>query len=109
VAVVNPVLEWESGELETAEEACLSLPGVAMDVERPLHVRISARDEHGEAITIEGSGLEARVIQHEMDHLNGILILDRTTREHRKEALRALREGGTWSPPVPEELEPSTA
>jgi peptide deformylase len=108
VAVVNPELEWASDELETAEEACLSLPGVAMDVERPLHVRIGARNEHGEPITVEASGLEARVIQHEMDHLDGILILDRTSRAHRKEALRALREGGTWSPPS-EELEPSTA
>jgi peptide deformylase len=110
VAVVNPAIEWKSEELETAEEACLSLPGVAMDVERPLHVRVRAQDEHGEPITIEASGLESRVIQHEMDHLDGVLILDRTSRAHRKEALRALREGGTWSPPTAdEELEPSTA
>jgi peptide deformylase len=109
VAVVNPVLEWSSDEQESAEEACLSLPGVAMDVERALHVRVGARDEQGEEITIEASGLEARVLQHEMDHLDGVLILDRTARDQRKEALRALREGGTWSPPAPEELEPSTA
>jgi peptide deformylase len=109
VAVVNPKIEWKSDELETAEEACLSLPGVAMDVERPLHIRIRAQDEHGEPMTIEASGLESRVIQHEMDHLDGVLILERTSRAHRKEALRALREGGTWSPPSAEELEPSTA
>jgi peptide deformylase len=109
VAVVNPELEWASAEQETAEEACLSIPGVAVDVERPLHVRVSARDEAGNAILIEASGLDARVIQHEMDHLDGILILDRTTREQRKEALRALREGsGRW--PAPDEaLEPSPA
>ncbi len=58
-----------------------------------MHVRVSARDERGEPITIEASGLEARVIQHEMDHLDGVLILDRTTRDQRKEALRVLRGG----------------
>jgi peptide deformylase len=93
VAVVNPQLEWASEEQEPAEEGCLSLPGVAVDVDRPIHVRVNARDERGEAILLEASGLEARVIQHEMDHLDGILILDRTTREQRKEALRVLREG----------------
>jgi peptide deformylase len=92
VAVVNPRLEWSSQDEETAEEGCLSLPRVTVDVERPLHVRVSARDERGEGITIEASGLEARVIQHEMDHLDGVLILDRTTREQRKEAMRTLRE-----------------
>ena len=93
VAVVNPRLEWSSQEQEVAEEGCLSLPGVIVDVERPLHVRVNAQDEHGDAIRLEASGLEARVIQHEMDHLDGVLILDRTSREERKEALRILREG----------------
>jgi peptide deformylase len=93
VAVVNPRLEWVSQEQEVGEEGCLSLPGVVVDVERPLHVRVKARDEHGDAILLEASGLEARVIQHEMDHLDGTLILDRTSREQRKEALRILREG----------------
>ncbi len=59
-----------------------------VDVERPVHVRVRAQDEHGDAITIEASGLEARVIQHEMDHLDGVLILDRTSRDQRKEAMR---------------------
>jgi peptide deformylase len=94
VPVVNPRLEWSSDQQEEAEEGCLSLPGVAIDVERPLHVRIRAQDQSGEEILIEASGLEARVLQHEMDHLDGILILDRTSKEQRKEALRILREGG---------------
>ena len=98
VAVINPAIEWESDELETAEEACLSLPGVAMDVERPLHVRVRAQDEHGEPITIEASGLESRVIQHEMDHLDGVLILDRTSRDQRKQAMRTLREEAKAAP-----------
>jgi peptide deformylase len=93
IAVVNPRLEWASREQEDMEEGCLSLPGVAVDVERPIHVRVKASDPSGEGILLEASGLEARVIQHEMDHLDGILILDRTTREQRKEALRILREG----------------
>jgi peptide deformylase len=91
-ALINPVLEWSSKENELYEEGCLSLPRVHVDVERPIHVRVSARDEWGEPITIEASGLEARVIQHEMDHLDGVLILDRASREQRKEAMRALRE-----------------
>jgi peptide deformylase len=74
------------------EEGCLSLPGVHVDVERPVNVRVRARDPHGEPIVVEASGLEARVIQHEMDHLDGVLILDRTPRDQRKEAMRVLRE-----------------
>jgi peptide deformylase len=93
VAVVNPELEWSSQDEDVAEEGCLSLPRVTVDVERPVHVRVSARDESGAPITIEASGLDARVIQHEMDHLDGVLILDRATREQRKEALRVLRGG----------------
>jgi peptide deformylase len=93
VPVVNPVLEWSSDEQEIAEEGCLSLPGIAVDVERPIHARIHAQDERGEQILIEASGLEARVLQHEMDHLDGVLIIDRIPKDQRKEALRVLREG----------------
>ena len=90
-ALANPVLEWSSKETESAEEGCLSLPGVAVEVDRPIHVRVRAQDERGQPITVEASGLEARVIQHEMDHLDGVLILDRTTSEARREALASLR------------------
>ena len=92
IALANPELEWASGEGETLEEGCLSIPGVTVDVERPVHVRVLALDEEGEERRIEASGLEARVIQHEMDHLDGVLILDRTSRDERKRALRELRE-----------------
>jgi peptide deformylase len=91
VALVNPVLEWASDELEVAAEGCLSLPGVHVDVERPARVRVRAQDEHGEPLEVEAEGLRARVIQHEIDHLDGVLILDRISREARKEAMRALR------------------
>ena len=92
VALVNPQIEWSSREQEISEEGCLSLPLVHVDVERPVAVLVRASDEHGEEVTIEATGLEARVIQHEIDHLDGILILDRTSREQRKAAMRALRE-----------------
>jgi peptide deformylase len=91
-ALVNPEIEWSGKEKEWMEEGCLSLPSVHVDVERPVSVRVHARDAHGEPITIEASGLEARVIQHEIDHLDGVLILDRTPRDQRKEAMRVLRE-----------------
>ena len=92
IALANPRLEWTSGDQETLEEGCLSIPGISVDVERPVHVRVLALDEEGEERRIEASGLEARVIQHEMDHLDGVLILDRTSRDERKRALRELRE-----------------
>jgi len=98
-ALVNPEIEWLSDEEVLAEEGCLSLPGISVDVDRPLHARVRGRDAEGESIVIEASGLEARVLQHEIDHLDGVLILDRTSREQRKGALGALREGGTYSPP----------
>jgi peptide deformylase len=91
-ALANPVLEWSSKETESAEEGCLSLPGVAVEVDRPIHVRVRAQDERGEPVLVEASGLEARVIQHEMDHLDGVLILDRTPRDQRKQAMRAMRD-----------------
>jgi peptide deformylase len=92
IVLANPELEWSSGDAEAGEEGCLSIPGVTVDVERPVHVRVKALDEEGEERLVEASGLEARVIQHEMDHLDGVLILERTTRDERKRALRELRE-----------------
>jgi peptide deformylase len=92
VTLVNPQIEWSSRDEEIAEEGCLSLPFVHVDVERPVAVLVRANDARGEELVIEATGLEARVIQHEIDHLDGILILDRTTREQRKAAMRAMRE-----------------
>jgi peptide deformylase len=91
-ALINPEIEWSGRETESMEEGCLSLARVLVEVDRPVHVRVRALNEYGEPILIEASGLEARVIQHEIDHLDGVLILDRTSREQRKEAMRALRE-----------------
>ena len=92
IALVNPEIEWSSEDEEPAEEGCLSIPGIGVDVDRAVHVLVNALDEFGEPRMVEASGLEARVIQHEIDHLDGVLILDRTTREERKEAIRTLRE-----------------
>jgi len=92
IALVNPELEWRGEEEETLEEGCLSIPGVGVDVDRAVHVRVRARDEEGDERVVEASGLEARVIQHEMDHLDGKLILDRTSRDQRREAMKALRQ-----------------
>ena len=97
--LVNPEIEWSGDELETMEEGCLSLPGVGVEVERPVNVRVKAQDEQGAALTIEASGLEARVIQHEVDHLDGVLILDRTSRDQRKQAMKAMREVMAGHPP----------
>lgn len=91
-ALVNPEIEWTGNEEEILEEGCLSLPAVHVDVERPIHIRVRAFNERGEPITVEASGLEARVIQHEVDHLDGKLVLDRVSRPQRKEAMRALRD-----------------
>jgi peptide deformylase len=104
-ALVNPVIEWASDDLATAEEGCLSLPGIIVDVERPLHARVSGVDVRGEPLLLEASGLEARVLQHEIDHLDGVLTLDRTPREQRKGALRALREGTSYAPESPDDEE----
>ena len=92
VTLANPEIEWESRDKETLDEGCLSIPGITVDVDRPVHVRVRAQDEGGETRVVEASGLEARVIQHEMDHLDGVLILDRTTRDERRRAMRELRD-----------------
>jgi len=102
-ALVNPEIEWLSDEVVIAEEGCLSLPRVSMDVERPLHGRFNGLDADGKPVRLEASGLEARVLQHEIDHLDGVLILDRAPRAQRKGALRAMREGESYSPPLAEQ------
>ncbi len=91
-ALVNPEIEWISDELELGDEGCLSLPGVHVEVERHARLKVRGRDQAGDEIEIDAEGFEARVIQHEIDHLNGVLILDRISREARKEAMRAMRE-----------------
>jgi peptide deformylase len=90
--VVNPVLTNISETTDIATEGCLSIPGIQVDVERPTAVTISGQDVSGKPLQIEASDLLARVLQHEVDHLDGVLILDRTDRESHKAAMREWRE-----------------
>ena len=89
--LVNPRLVEGAGENVSDDEGCLSLQGVVMPVERHERVTVEAQDPEGKDVRLELEGLPARVAQHELDHLDGILILDRTTPEARREALAALR------------------
>jgi peptide deformylase len=93
VALVNPRVVSTGEEVEAADEGCLSLGAatVVVEVERPTALKIEASSPEGEPISIEAEGLEARVIQHELDHLDGVLIIDRTTPEQRRGALAQLR------------------
>jgi peptide deformylase len=92
-ALVNPRLVSSSDVLETADEGCLSLGAatVVVEVERPDAVVVEARSPEGEELRIEADGLTARVLQHELDHLDGVLIVDRASPEARKEAFARLR------------------
>jgi peptide deformylase len=91
-ALVNPQLDAFSDETLETDEGCLSVPGVTMPVTRPVSLRVRALDASGEPLEFRAEGLEARVIQHEYDHLEGVLIVDRTSRSARAAALRELRD-----------------
>ena len=100
--LVNPDLDL-SAEEQDGEEGCLSFPGLYYPTKRALRVVAKGWSMHGEPVTIEGSELLARCVQHETDHLDGVLFIDRLDREQRKLAMKAIREaewaGGT-APPV---------
>src|SRR2546430_1159503 len=89
--LVNPEIVHRGDEAETDDEGCLSIQGVTMPVERSTSVRIEGRDENGDEVGFDLEGTPARIVQHELDHLDGTLILNRTTPEARREALGALR------------------
>ena len=91
-AMVNPEIVERSDEIEVDDEGCLSMQGVLVPVERNLGVTIEARDLDGEEVRLELEGMSARVVQHELDHLDGTLIIDRTTPDGRREALAVLRQ-----------------
>jgi peptide deformylase len=91
LAVVNPEIVERSDETNVADEGCLSIQGVTVPVERAVEVTIVGQDEHGGDLRFELDGYAARCVQHETDHLDGVLMLDRTTPEARREALGALR------------------
>ena len=98
--LVNPSLDL-SEETQDGDEGCLSIPGLTFDCRRALSVVAKGFDMHGEPVVIEGSELLARAIQHETDHLDGILFVDRLDRETRKAAMKAIREAEWFGEPAP--------
>jgi peptide deformylase len=90
--IVNPVLSDRSETTERGQEGCLSIPGINVEVDRPTAVTVTGQDASGEPLRIEAQDVLARVLQHEVDHLDGVLILDRTDRQSRKAAMREWRE-----------------
>ena len=98
--LVNPDLDL-SDEEQDGEEGCLSLPGLAYDTKRALRVVAKGFNEYGDPVVVEGSDLLARCIQHETDHLDGVLFIDRLDRATRKLALREIREAEWAGQPVP--------
>ena len=92
-ALCNPEVTERSEEEVVADEGCLSIAEILVPVSRPESVVVEAQDLSGAPVRIEAEGWEARVLQHEIDHVNGVLMLDRTTPEARREALRELRGG----------------
>lgn len=98
--LINPDLDL-SDEEQDGEEGCLSLPGLAFDTKRAMRVVARGMNMHGEPVTIEGSELLARCVQHETDHLNGILFIDRLDTEARKAAMKEIRASAWFGQPAP--------
>jgi peptide deformylase len=98
VAIVNPVIIERGEETVVDAEGCLSMQGVQVPVERAASVRLEGRDAQGNELSLQLSDLGARVAQHELDHLDGVLILERTTEDARKEALGILRPRAMLAP-----------
>ena len=94
LVLCNPEITWRSEETETDTEGCLSIGEISVEVPRSVAVHVRAQDVEGRPFELAPEGFAARVIHHELDHLDGVLILDRTAPEQRREALKALRDGG---------------
>ncbi|MDO8964083.1 MAG: peptide deformylase [Coriobacteriia bacterium] len=92
IALCNPTIAETSAETVLEDEGCLSLPGITVPVERPVHCVCEAVDLRGNPFRMEAEGLLARLLQHEVDHLDGLLIIDRATPDERRAALRRYRE-----------------
>ena len=98
--LINPSLQL-SDEEETDDEGCLSFPGLAYPTSRSLGVVATGFDMHGEPVTLEGAGQLARCVQHETDHLDGVLFIDRLDAAQRKLAMKEIRASEWWGEPVP--------
>ena len=99
--LVNPVLDFPDEVEQEGPEGCLSIPGFYFDTKRRLNVVARGVDMHGEPVQIVGSELMARCLQHETDHLDGVLFVDRLDSEAKKEAMRAIREAEWNAEPPP--------
>jgi peptide deformylase len=101
-AYANPEVVWRSEETQEGEEGCLSIPGVYFPVVRAMQVRVRAQSIEGDRIERDAEGFLARIFQHEIDHLDGVLFVDRLEAEHRREAMRLIREAELGlAPPAP--------
>lgn len=103
--LINPVLHFPSEEMQDGPEGCLSIPGLSFDCARKEHVVAHGQNMYGDPTTVEGTARLARAIQHETDHLDGVLFVDRLDAETRKVAMRAIRQAewadqGSWQPVV---------
>jgi len=96
--LVNPVLEFPDDEQQDGDEGCLSLPGIYFDTKRRMNVVAKGFNEFGDPIQIVGAGMLARCIQHETDHLDGVIFIDRLDAQLRKEALREIRRADWYDP-----------
>jgi len=99
--LVNPVLHFPHDEEQDGEEGCLSLPGLTFDCVRKRHVVAHGQNVHGDPVTVEGRDLLARCVQHEVDHLDGVLFIDRLDAETKKAAMTAIREASWAGQPPP--------
>jgi peptide deformylase len=88
IALINPVVVWEGDELHKQTEGCLSIPGLEEVVQRPTEVRVEGKDPHGNEVVVEADDLFARALQHEIDHINGVLFLDRVSPLKRRMLLK---------------------
>jgi len=99
--LVNPVLHFPGAEEMDGEEGCLSLPGLSFDCRRKAHVVAHGQNVHGDPVSVDGTEMLARCVQHEVDHLDGILFVDRLDPQTKKAALKAVREAAWSQQPVP--------
>ena len=99
--LVNPVLHFPSDEDMDGDEGCLSLPGLTFDCRRKQHVVAHGQNVHGDPVTVEGRDLLSRCVQHEVDHLDGVLFIDRLDAETKKAAMLAIREASWSGQPAP--------
>jgi peptide deformylase len=99
--LINPVLEFPDEEEQDGQEGCLSIPGLYFDTKRRMNAIAKGFNEYGDPVQIVGTGMMARCVQHETDHLDGVLFLDRLDASRRKEAMKAIRQAEWYDPAAP--------